>query len=108
MNNSNYHIFREGNSWGYKFRGKGNFSTYQNVSICNDFRVSDIFRIGVKFSRRSKNSSGLVKVHHVGTCKRNSKMCWVQLFTFTIQFFLSVYPDFVIRDTEQRSRDVGL
>ena len=89
-------------------QGEGKFSTHQNVSICNDFRVSDIFRIGVKFSRRSKSSSGGVKIHHVGTFKRNSKMCWVQLFTSTIQFFLSMYPDFVSRDTEQRSRNVGL
>ena len=42
------------------------FSAYQNVSICNDYRVSDTFRIGVKFSRCSKNSLGGVKIHLVG------------------------------------------
>ena len=94
MNKSNYHIFRESNFWGYKFGGGGgwNFSTYQNVSICNDFRVSNSIRIGVKFSMRSKNSSGGVKIHNVGTCKRNSEMCWVQLFTSTIQFFFISVP----------------
>ena len=35
--------------WGYKFGGGGgNFSAYENVSICNGYRVSDIFRIGDK------------------------------------------------------------
>ena len=58
--------------------------TYQIVSICNDYRISDNFRIGAKLSRRGKSSLGGVKTHHVGTCKRDSKMCWVQLLTSTI------------------------
>ena len=33
---------------GYKFGGGLNFSAYQNVSICNGYRVSDILRIGGK------------------------------------------------------------
>ena len=65
-------------------------STYQIVSICNDYRISDNFRIRVKLSRRGKSSLGGVKIHHVGTCKRDSKMCWVQLLTSTNQFFISV------------------
>ena len=36
-------------------------STYQIVSICNDYRISDNFRIGVKLSRRGKSSLGGVK-----------------------------------------------
>ena len=65
-------------------------STYQIVSICNAYRISDNFRTGGKLSRRGKSSLGGVKVHHVGTCKRDSKMCWVQLVTSTIQFFITV------------------
>ena len=65
-------------------------STYQIVSIYSNYRISDNFRIGVKLSRRGKSSLGGVKIHHVGTCKRNSKMCWVQLLTSRIQFFISV------------------
>ena len=34
-----------------------------SISICNDYPVSDIFNIGVKFSRWGKNSQGGVKTH---------------------------------------------
>ena len=34
--------------WGYKFEGGQNFLAYENVSICNGYRVSDIFWIGDK------------------------------------------------------------
>ena len=47
--------------WGY------NFSVYENVSICNGYRVSDIFRIGDKILQVGKNSLGGVKIHQVGT-----------------------------------------
>ena len=31
---------------GFKFRGREvNFLSYENVSNCNDYRISDIFRI---------------------------------------------------------------
>ena len=44
------------------FLGGGeDFPTYKSVSICNDYRVYDIFRIGVKFSSWGKNSLGGVK-----------------------------------------------
>ena len=42
-NHLNRNIFEGGNFWGYKL-GEG-VSTYKNVSICNGYRVSDIFRI---------------------------------------------------------------
>ena len=43
--------------------GEVKFLTYENVSICNDYSVSDIFRFrtGVKFSRWGKNQPGVHK-----------------------------------------------
>ena len=39
------------------------FSTYDNVSICNDYQLSlTILGLGVKFSRWGKNSLGGVKI----------------------------------------------
>ena len=49
-------------------------STYENVNISNDYRISDIFRAGGKFSMWRRNSLGGVKIHHSGH-KRDSKMC---------------------------------
>ena len=43
----------------------------ENVCICNYYRLSDIF----KGCNKSQDGQ-----------KRDSKMCWVQLLTFTIQF----------------------
>ena len=65
-NHSNQNIYGGGNFLGVQIRG-GNFSAYENVSISNGYRVSDIFRIGDKFSRWGKNSLGGVKIHQVGT-----------------------------------------
>ena len=49
--------------WG----GGVKFLTNENVNIWNDYRVSDIARIGVKFSRWGKNSLGGAKIYQVGT-----------------------------------------
>ena len=87
--------------------GPQTLSTCQIISICNDYRIADNFRIGVKLSRWGKSSLGGVKINHLGTCKRDSKMCWVRLLTSTIQIFLLVYLDFVIRDPEKGSRNVA-
>ena len=46
-NHSNENIFGGVIFWGVQIRW-GNFSAYENVSICNGYRVSDIFRIGDK------------------------------------------------------------
>ena len=48
MNHSNQKIFGGGLIfWGVQIRG-GEFSAYENVNICNGYRVSDIFRTGDK------------------------------------------------------------
>ena len=61
-NHSSWNIFGEGKfvccffgGGEVKIQGGGNFSTFENVSICNDYRVSDIIRMGVKFSYWGKN-----------------------------------------------------
>ena len=43
------------------------FFNYENVNICNNYRVSHIFRMGVKFSRWGKKSLGRVKIYQVAT-----------------------------------------
>ena len=66
MNHLNQDIFGREYFFGeYKFR-EGGISTYENVSICNDYHVSDIFRIEVKYSRWGKNSQGGVNIYQVG------------------------------------------
>ena len=64
-----------------------NFSAYQNVSICNGYRVFDIFRIGVKFSRWGKNSLGEIKIHQLGT---SETVRYVRSSPWHLQFNLCV------------------
>ena len=45
MNHLNQNIFGGRIFLGGTNSGGGNFSAYENVSICNGYRVSDIFRI---------------------------------------------------------------
>ena len=49
-NHSNQNIFGGGGIifWGYKFGGGVKFFDLPKVTICNGYRVSDIFRIGDK------------------------------------------------------------
>ena len=61
---------------GVVFWGRGNFLTYENVSVCSDYSVSDIFRIGGTIP------PGGVKIYQVGNSE-TVKMCKVQLFTST-------------------------
>ena len=43
------------------------FGPTENVRICNDYCVSDIFRIGVNFYKWGKNLLDGVKIYQVGT-----------------------------------------
>ena len=85
-NHLNQKIFEGGNFWGVQIRG-ADFSTYENVSICNGYRVLIFLGLGIKFSRWGKNSLGGVKIHQVGT---SETVRYVRSSFWHLQFNLCV------------------
>ena len=73
-------LWRGGRFGGY------NFSTYENVCIWNNYCVSDIFSMEVKFSWGIKTPAWAK--NPAGGHKQDSKMCWVLLLTSYHSMFL--------------------
>ena len=89
-NHSNQNIFGGGNFLGGTNSGGEDFSAYENVSICNGYRISDILTflgLGIKFSRWVKNSLGWGKIHQVGTSETAR---YVRSSSWHLQFNLCV------------------
>ena len=64
---------------GRKFRGGGGkFFNLRNVNICDDYHVSDIFRIGGKIFQVGLKLSRWGK-HPLGGYRSDIEMHWVQL-----------------------------
>ena len=76
----------------------GDISTYEDVRFCNDYRVSNILRIGVKFSRWGKNPPHGHK---------RDKTFWVQLLTSTIQLLCINIPGTLLHVTLKRRAEIS-
>ena len=73
--------------------------------LCNDYRVSDIFRIGGKILHVGKNSLGGVKIHQVGTNETVNVLG--QLLTSTIQFLCITILDSSLHVTMKRRAEIS-
>ena len=79
------------------------FSTNENVSICNDYRVSYIVRIGGKFSRWGKNSLvGIKTIRWARARQQNASDP-----TLSINNSIFVCCVLFTRDPEKMSRSIS-